>query len=160
MCVVKKCYVSLKKIGVKRCHSLKKVENHWSKSYFKAYFSFRRIALFYRLSMTFESMFDSNLTYIHPSDQKTVSQTELVMGNDHEVEFQEIKSCISQEVERTIRRLKFFFFRRSKVSIIFAKKFQEIESFLSCFSGDQKLKLHYKFIIYFRSCTCSCIISL
>ena len=49
------------------------------------------------------------------------------LGNDHEVEFQEIESHIFQEVERLIRILKVSFFRRSKVSIIFANFVPEVK---------------------------------
>ncbi len=37
------------------------------------------------------------------------------MRNDHEIEFQEIKSLIYQKIKKTIRRLKFSFFMRSNV---------------------------------------------
>ncbi len=53
------------------------------------------------------------------------------LGNDYEVKVQEVESDIFQEVERTIRRSKVSFFRRSKIAIKFVNIFQKIKSFKS-----------------------------
>jgi len=59
---------------------------------------------------------------------KSLVDNAIKMGNDHKIEFHEIKSNFFQEIKRTIRRSKEIFFRRSKVSIKFANFFQEIKT--------------------------------